>query len=62
MRNGLSKEALSMELGITSKTYLSWIRGVTEIPSNKLMLMSQMWKVKIEYLLARDDTHKPKAG
>ena len=64
VRSGLSKEALSEQLGITSKTYLSWIRGTTEIPSGKLKLMSQKWGVTIEYLLelSGDEPKEPKAG
>ena len=51
VRRGLTKEALSQQLGITTQTYLSWIRGTTEIPASKLMTMSQAWKVSVDYLL-----------
>ena len=38
-RCGLTKEALSQRLGITTKTYLNWIRGTTEIPANQIKEM-----------------------
>jgi len=54
VRHGLSKEALAEQLGVTSKTYLSWIRGITEIPSTKLLEFSRRWNVTIEYLLTQE--------
>ena len=62
VRHGLTKEALAEILGITSKTYLSWLRGVTEIPSGKIRQMKKMWNVSADYLLeiseAADPTQK----
>lgn len=50
----LSKEGLSKELGITSKTYLSYIRGNTPIPSDVLERMSDLFGCTTDYLLGRD--------
>lgn len=46
----LSKEELSKQLGITSKTYLSYIRGKA-IPSTVLINMSQIFNCTVDYLL-----------
>ena len=47
----LSKEDISKELGITSKTYLSYIRGNTPIPSDVLVKMARMFGCTTDYLL-----------
>ncbi len=46
----LTKEELSKRLGITSKTYLSYIRG-NAIPSSVLINMSQIFDCTVDYLL-----------
>lgn len=56
VRNGYTKEGLAKELGVTSKTYLSWLRGETEIPSGKLLQMKKMWDVSADYLLEIEKT------
>jgi transcriptional regulator with XRE-family HTH domain len=53
VRNGLSKQDLAEVLDVTTKTYGSWINGITEIPSGKLLKMSKMWGVTVDYLLDR---------
>lgn len=50
-RHQLSKENISKELGITSKTYLSYIRGNTPIPSNVLVKMARLFDCTTDYLL-----------
>ena len=47
----LSKEDISKELGITSKTYLSYIRGNTPIPSDVLVRMARRFGCTTDYLL-----------
>lgn len=47
----LSKEAMSKELGITSKTYLSYVRGTTPIPSDVLIKMAKRFGCTTDYLL-----------
>nr|DAI40727.1 MAG TPA: helix-turn-helix domain protein [Caudoviricetes sp.] len=47
----LSKEDMSKELGITSKTYLSYVRGTTPIPSDVLIKMAKRFGCTTDYLL-----------
>lgn len=49
-RMGLSKEALSRKLGITSKTYRSYING-SPIPSDIVVKMSKLFNCSTDYLL-----------
>ena len=51
VRAQMSKEAISKALGITSKTYLSYIRGETAIPSDVLLHMANMFHCSTDYLL-----------
>lgn len=51
----LSKEALSRKLGISSKTYNSYIKG-TPIPSNILLDMADLFDCRVDYLLGLTDT------
>lgn len=51
-RRNLSKSALCRLLEISTKTYLSWIRGDTEIPSSKILQLKKMWSVSADYLLS----------
>ena len=53
-RMQLTKEDLSKQLGISSKTYLSYIRGETPIPSNVLVTMAGLFKCSTDYLLGLD--------
>ena len=46
----LTKEEISKNLGITSKTYLAYIRG-KPIPSTVLIKMSRMFGRSVDYLL-----------
>lgn len=46
----LTKEEISKKLGITSKTYLAYIRG-KPIPSNVLINLSRMFGCSVDYLL-----------
>jgi len=54
-RKGLSKEALSRELGITSKTYRKYISGY-DIPSGTLLDMCRIFNCTTDYLLGRTNT------
>lgn len=49
-RCGYSQEALSREIGITSRTYRNYIAG-TPIPSDKLIRMADVLKCSTDYLL-----------
>lgn len=59
-RMQLTKEALSEKLGITSKTYLSYVRGDTPIPSDVLLEMSSMFNCSTDYLLGLCKMEKDK--
>lgn len=54
-RNGLTKDALASELGVSTKTYGNWINGITPIPSDVLLEMSHLFQKKIDYLLDNND-------
>ena len=47
----LALALLSLFLGITSKTYLSYIRGNTPIPSDVLVKMARLFDCTTDYLL-----------
>lgn len=49
-----TKEELSSRLGITSKTYLKYIRGDTPIPSDVLLGMAKLFCCTTDYLLGLD--------
>lgn len=53
-RYQLTKEDLSKALGISSKTYLSYVRGERPIPSDKLLKMAALFSCSTDYLLGLD--------
>ena len=53
-RHQLSKEALCRLLGITSATYLKYIRGQAAIPSDVLEAMAQLFHCTTDYLLEKE--------
>ena len=57
-RNGMSKEELATQIGISVKTYYNWLNGVNPIPSTALIKMSDIFGVRIDYLLNRDEQRK----
>ena len=57
-RNGMSKEELATQNGISEKTYYNWLNGVNPIPSTALIKMSDIFGVTIDYLLNRDEQRK----
>lgn len=60
----LTKRDMAKALGITPKTYLSYIREENPIPSDKLLKMSGMFGCSTDYLLGITDNPYPggKAG
>lgn len=54
----MTKEELSKTLGITSKTYLSYVRG-NPIPSTVLIKMSKIFDCTVDYLLGLTAEDKP---
>ena len=57
-RNGMSKDELATQIGISVKTYYNWLNGVNPIPSTALIKMSDIFGVTIDYLLNRDEQRK----
>lgn len=53
-RLGMSKEELSKELGISSKTYGKYIGG-SPISSDVLVRMADLFDCSIDYLLGRNE-------
>ena len=51
VRIGLSKEKFAEQIGVATKTYYNWIKGINPIPSTYLIKISQICKVNIDYLL-----------
>lgn len=51
----LTKEEISSKLGITSKTYMNYVKGETPIPSDILLKMSAMFQCSVDYLLGVGD-------
>ncbi len=53
----LTKEDLAAKLNVTSKTYLSYVRGDTPIPSDVLLKMAALFHCSTDYLLgfSRED-------
>ena len=52
----LSMEALSTQLEISPKTYSSYVRGLTPIPSDTLLKMAEIFQCSVDYLLGLRDT------
>ena len=50
-RLGYSKVEFAERLGVETKTYYNWIKGVNPIPSDKLILLSKICNASIDYLL-----------
>lgn len=54
VRLQLTKEELSVRLGVASKTYTNYVRGETPIPSDVLIKMARLFRCKTDYLLGLD--------
>ena len=57
-RKQMSKEALSRELNITSRTYWNYLTG-RPIPSDKLVHMARLFECSTDYLLGLTDRRTP---
>lgn len=54
VRLQLTKEEISVKLGIASKTYTNYMRGNTPIPSDVLIEMARLFRCRTDYLLGLD--------
>lgn len=50
-RNRMTKEDVAKYLNVSVKTYYNWLNEETDIPGTKLMAMSKLFNVSMEYLL-----------
>ena len=55
VRRSYTKEKLAGELGITAKTYSSYINEISPIPSDVLLRMAKIFRCRTDYLLGLDD-------
>lgn len=53
-RKGMTRVDLAHELGVSYSTIKSWMYGKTDIPSSKLIEMSNLFQVSTDYLLGVD--------
>ncbi|MCI8876439.1 MAG: helix-turn-helix transcriptional regulator [Lachnospiraceae bacterium] len=51
IKNQLTKEEMAKKIDVSLKTYYNWINEDVDIPSKKLLLMSDFFGVSMEYLL-----------
>lgn len=49
---GIKAEQAAVSLGVSITTLYSWERGETSPDADKLVLMSQLYGKKVDYLLA----------
>lgn len=52
-RMGLTKAQMSRAIGVSYNTYGSYLKGAA-IPSDKLIIMADLFGVSCDYLLGRD--------
>lgn len=50
-RNNMSRADFSEKIGVSQTTYKRYIDGETPIPSDKLIIMVNMFKCSSDYLL-----------
>lgn len=54
-RMGISKGEMAEKLGVTTKTYYNWQKGINPVPSTVLIKLSDMSGAKIDFLLGRSN-------
>lgn len=55
-RNSIGRLELSKKLGVSATTYKRYVDGESPIPSDKLVLMTKLFKCSSDYLLGISDT------
>lgn len=54
-RQQLTKAEVAKQLGVSAKTYSSYVAEKTPIPSGALLILSKLFKCRIDYLLGVSD-------
>lgn len=60
-RNGMSQEVLADKLSVSRQAVSKWESGVTLPETDKLIAISDMFKVSLDYLL-KEDSREHKKG
>ena len=55
IKHRMSKVDLATTLGVSVRTVRNWQSGATEMPLSKLVTLSQLWGLSIDYLLGLAD-------
>lgn len=50
-RRDLTQKDLADLLGVSLRTVQNWQRGITEMPLSKLLRLSRIWNLSVDYLL-----------
>ena len=56
-RHNKTNRQLAIDLSVSEKTITNWMAGRTEIPASKLLAMSRMFGVTIDYLLGATEAN-----
>ena len=51
----MSQEKLAAHLGVTAKTLRLWVDGVNAMPTDKLLMIAELFNCSTDYLLGMSD-------
>lgn len=57
-RLGLSKDDFAKTLGVSTKTYYNWIKGVNPAPCDVVIKISSLCNVDVDYLLGLSEVRR----
>lgn len=60
-RHSYTQDAMAKALNISQKTYSAYVREERPIPSDKLILLSRLFKCPVDYLLGLDTRQRDSA-
>lgn len=52
-RFSLTRDEAAAFLGVSRRTFTSWMKGRGEIPASALVKMAEKWNCSVDYLLGR---------